>query len=481
MSQAPTEENEEISVEYKSAWDATRILTIQDGFSWSGNERNHVFLNMGAGRFADLSMISGSNSIGDGRAVATLDWDDDGKLDLVLKNRTGPRLQFFHNRYPGTHNYLVLELKGNGTTSNKDAIGARVVAELGGVEAPALHSTLYSSDGFLAQSSKRIHLGLGAADSVRRLTIRWPDGNESVHENLPINTRLRIVQDGDGPEPLAAQPVAAMEKLRSRTFEPEHNVSRAVLTAELPMAAVPLPGYDSPGRTVGDVAGRPLLINLWQITCLPCRKELFEFKERAAEIRRSGLRIVPMNVDSPSETDKAREIVAKYELALDAGIWNERLEKAVEVIYGEIFGERTNVRMPLPTSFLLDSHGNLAVVYLGRLNVDQLLADVAELEREDATPAVSRLSRGHQLVYYKRAFDELATRFDRAGMSALARYYRLVDSKTKSFFFEGGQKHELKGGNAKLESEGDVQHAALPRVEDQDPSANLDRVSESSR
>jgi len=405
VSQAPTEKDEPISVEYKSAWDATRILTIQEGFSWSGNERNHLFLNIGGGRFADVSMVSACNCIGDGRAVATLDWDDDGRLDFVLKNRTGPRLQFFHNRYRGDNNYFVLELKGNGTTCNRDAIGAHVEARL--ADGRTLHSTLFSSDGFLAQSSKRIHLGLGAATGIDQLTIRWPDGTQSVHENLPANTRLRIVQDGEGPEPLAAQPIPAMADLRPRKLDHESNVSRAVLAAKLPLGAVPLPSYDDPERTVADLAGRPVLINLWQRTCVACLKEFYEFKQHAADIRAAGLRIVAMNADTPEEAADTRKKVAEYGLAQDAGVWDERLEKATEMIFGEVFGQRANFRMPLPTSFLLDSKGNLAVIYLGRVNVDQLLADVAVLENKDEDLPLDRLSRGRRLIYHKRNFPEL--------------------------------------------------------------------------
>ena len=86
---------------------------------------------------------------------------------------------------------------------------------------------------------------------------------------------------------------------------------------------------------------------------------------------------------------------------------------------------------------------------------------------------LDRLSRGHQLVYYKRGFEELAQRCDRFGLPALARYYRLVDSKTKSYFYEGGEKRVLKGAKAERET------AAQPE-QAQAPVANRDSVSGSS-
>lgn len=439
MSQAPTQESDGIPDGYRNAWEVIRLLAVQKGYSFSGFERNHTFLNIGDGRFADVSMISSCDCEGDGRSVATVDWDDDGRLDLVLKSRTGPRLQFFQNRYPASRHYLVLELQGNGETTNRDAIGAIVSADLGD---RVLRQTLLASDGFLAQSSKRVHLGLGDSESVRELTVAWPDGTESVFHDVPADLRLRIVQGEEVPLPLAARTIPAMARVLPRPLEADHEgISRAVLAFELPMSAAPLPGYDAPGRRVADLAGRTVLIDLWQTTCLPCRRELLEFRERADEIEKSGLRIVPINLDEEIDDEISRPIVARYDLAWDAGVRDDRFDRTLQIVYEEIFGERSNLKMPLPTSLLLDARGNLVVVYLGPVEVDQLLADVAELERDDPRPVLDRLSRGQRLVHPKRAFGALARRFEEAGLSDLADYYRDVDAKKRSYFIEGGERH----------------------------------------
>ena len=54
------------------------------GRSFSGNERNCCFLNIGNGTFADISGISGLNYPDDGRGISTTDWDNDGDLDLWI-------------------------------------------------------------------------------------------------------------------------------------------------------------------------------------------------------------------------------------------------------------------------------------------------------------------------------------------------------------------------------------------------------------
>ena len=103
-SQSPTTERgatgaSDEKQDYLTGWAAlTRLMN--EGLSWSGNERNVCYLNLGDGRFVDASFVSGLDFADDGRAAATVDWDGDGDLDLWLKNRTGPQLRFMWNDLP---------------------------------------------------------------------------------------------------------------------------------------------------------------------------------------------------------------------------------------------------------------------------------------------------------------------------------------------------------------------------------------------
>ena len=101
MSQSPNEAGPDASDEqgqlYQDGWAAISRLSRR-GFSWSGHERNCAFLNMGSAGFADVSAVSGFDFEDDGRALALLDWDLDGDLDLLVGNRSGPRVRFLENR-----------------------------------------------------------------------------------------------------------------------------------------------------------------------------------------------------------------------------------------------------------------------------------------------------------------------------------------------------------------------------------------------
>ena len=157
---------------YRDGWSRITDL-IETGGSWSGRERNCCFLNLGGDLpFADVSYASGFDFPDDARAVASVDWDHDGDLDLWVTNRTAPRLRFLRNNgSPGQRGLLV---RLQGTSGNRDAIGARLELSESGGDARPLVRFVTAGSGYLAQSSKWVHFGVGAADGSFRLTIRWP-------------------------------------------------------------------------------------------------------------------------------------------------------------------------------------------------------------------------------------------------------------------------------------------------------------------
>ena len=162
--------------QYRNAWESIQHMVMGSGSSWARRERNCVYLSLGGVRFADASYVSGGDFPDDSRAVAAVDWDDDGRLDLMLKSRTAPRLRFLRNVGPAAR-WLKLDLRG--TRCNRDAIGATVLVDLG---PQVLRKTLYAGDGYLAQSSKRLHFGLGEGADVRSVSVRWPGGEEERYE-----------------------------------------------------------------------------------------------------------------------------------------------------------------------------------------------------------------------------------------------------------------------------------------------------------
>ena len=89
---------------------------------------------------------------------------------------------------PGRH-WIDVELEG--TASNRSAIGARVEVTWGG---RTQRQDVLAASGFSAQNQRRIHVGLGAAASVDRVTIVWPSGQRQLLER-PAVDRLHHVKE----------------------------------------------------------------------------------------------------------------------------------------------------------------------------------------------------------------------------------------------------------------------------------------------
>ena len=183
-------------MEYDKAWSALNLL-IRAGKPFSGGERNCAFLNLGKTdtRFANISSASGLDFADDGRGLAYADWDGDGDLDLWLTNRNGPRVRFIRNNTPTGPNASWLALTLQGSTSNRDAIGARVEVHLKGEKTPRIR-TVTAGHGHLSQSSKTIHFGLGGNDpEIDHLTVRWPGGQTEKFPTVNANSRYHLLQD----------------------------------------------------------------------------------------------------------------------------------------------------------------------------------------------------------------------------------------------------------------------------------------------
>ena len=113
---------------------------VRNGRSFSGHERHCAFLNLGQGKFADISSVCGVDLPEDGRALVHCDWDFDGDLDLWIANRSGPQVRFLRNDLETSHHFLKIRLEGK--DANRDAIGTRVEVTLSDPQAGSGKSTL---------------------------------------------------------------------------------------------------------------------------------------------------------------------------------------------------------------------------------------------------------------------------------------------------------------------------------------------------
>ena len=160
---------------------------IDQGNSFSGSERNCLFMNTRDGRFATVSAVTGIDFPDDARSPGLVDWDHDGDLDLWVSNRTAPMLRFLRNDSQTKNHWIALKLTGK--DCNRDAIGARVTIRLKG--GGLVMRTLKAGEGFLAQSSKWLHFGLGDAAAIETISVQWPGGKAADFKRPRYECPLR--------------------------------------------------------------------------------------------------------------------------------------------------------------------------------------------------------------------------------------------------------------------------------------------------
>jgi len=373
---------------YRQGWKALNRLLHEDR-SFSGNERNCAFLNCRGTGFADISSASGFDFPDDSRAVTAVDWDFDGDLDLWMTARTAPRLRFLRNDLAANVDWVAVKLSGNGETTNRDAVGARVQLYLKNQQVPLIRS-VRAGDAFLSQSSGWLHFGLGPNASIEKLLVRWPGGTQESISGIEPGERFLVTQGV-----AAAKSWSPPANRKSLTplppvFPDPEPSARIVLSARLSPPPVYIQSENGVSELPADRLKGPLLINLWASWCAPCISELREWTAAESRIRSKGLRIHVLHAD-PENTVAARRALAKLKFPFDADNTTSQTVRNLDLFQRSLLDRW--LPMPVPGSFLLDRYGRVAVVYKGPISVDQLLADV------DLLDADAKLWRDHSVPF----------------------------------------------------------------------------------
>ena len=156
-------------------------------------EKKLVLRNKGNGSFENLSDQAGAAiSIPEpSRGAAFGDLDNDGRTDVVVENIDG-RPMVLRNVGPEENRWITLRLQGK--RSNQLAIGAKVTITGGKM---TQMQEVHSGGSYLSQNDLRLHFGLGKAEKVDTIEVRWPTGEISRFRDVTANHFYRITE-GEG-------------------------------------------------------------------------------------------------------------------------------------------------------------------------------------------------------------------------------------------------------------------------------------------
>jgi len=184
-------------------------------------------------QFEDFSSISGLDSDADGRAVGLWDFDHDGWQDIAMVNSNAPLLNIFRNQTGARETvkgkFIAVRLHGGSREakpteewSNRDGFGAEITATCGDRKYVREHRC---GEGFSAQNSQTIIIGISNAEEVDSIQVRWPSGKTQNVGAIPAGKLVSIYENPDhAPTPNGHQ-ILPYEAIKSSFTEPERFVN----------------------------------------------------------------------------------------------------------------------------------------------------------------------------------------------------------------------------------------------------------------
>jgi enediyne biosynthesis protein E4 len=192
----------------QASWDQTAsawgLSSASDGWScffadFDHDSRPDIFYTQTGGSgvlmrnsgqpLSDISAFSGISTVCPPCYSSSLvDFDDDGDLDIFLPG-DGIPARLLQNNLSSSNHYLQVELEG--TTSNRDGIGASVRVRHGLTLSRRIR---LSGEGYLSDGDSRLHFGLADATMVDEIEVRWPSGTVQYLSQVAVDQVIQITE-----------------------------------------------------------------------------------------------------------------------------------------------------------------------------------------------------------------------------------------------------------------------------------------------
>jgi thiol-disulfide isomerase/thioredoxin len=340
----------------------------QDGkqmrHSFSGHERNHLFLNEQGKQFHDASPLSGVDNVADSRTFVLWDFDRDGWQDIALVNANHPLLNLYHNRLnhhekpSNTSSYIAVRFVGANHSAqptpkscNRDGYGAKLYIT---TDTTTQLRELRCGEGFAGQNSSTLLIGLGESSAAKSVRVVWPSGQEAQITNVPAGSLVTAFED------------------------PSHSPSGEpfVIANYAPASPIRLPDTPrSPTEEIFAIASAksapnaPLHLYVTMATwCASCKKHLPQLQQLRNALDASELAMFGVPYDRLDSTEMLDAYLDEnkppYQLLppLDDSTW-DHLDTTL----------RRHLATPaLPSTVLTTANGQVVHVFLGVPTVSEL-------------------------------------------------------------------------------------------------------------
>ncbi len=311
------------------------------GFSFSGYERDPLYLNLGGKKFTDISGVSGIDSITDGRAGIFADFDNDGDLDVFSTTIQNQAHLLFRNNVGQDNNFLRIALEGD-KKIGLDAFGSVVRVK---TSAGTLTKIKAGGSGFISQHDPRLLFGLGKDERAESVEVTWANGDVERFEGDAEGGSTLLLKKGTGKASVIAVGKANLPNPLTKA-----EIFARSLKIEI---GKPLPNFAV--KTMNGAAssvrkqfkpGRQTLINIWATWCVPCAKEMPELERMRLKLAVRGVDLIGLNVDAEKNANVKGYVAGKrvtYPIVI-GGV------TAIENIYA-------TDELSVPLSILVDDKG----------------------------------------------------------------------------------------------------------------------------
>jgi hypothetical protein len=202
-------------------------------------QENAIYRNRGSGRFENVSETAGPHFQEKhvGRGGTGFDYDNDGRMDLVVVNLNDKAI-LLRNETRTANHWITVTPRLKFPTGVRDAYGSRVVVEANGMK---MIEDMIPARGYLSAQDPRLNFGLGKADHADSIEIRWPDGQVEKFKNVPGDRFVVYMHP--------ATSLRVLAKPHSQAVPRRNSAGQPAVTGPGAVARVPAESRLRPGLT----------------------------------------------------------------------------------------------------------------------------------------------------------------------------------------------------------------------------------------